>query len=248
MRTLYQILGVEENATQAQIRTAYKKQSIKHHPDKNPNDPDATAKFQAVSDAYERLSDGAKRQIYDLELENARKALKKINFNLDSLIATAEGVAQDERVPEVIRAEHARFKDTVQNAKKVINADQDPKVISAVMDQVNQSLKDLQSSTKQHMSLKSVAKRSLEAAGNKMAKVWEKLKELFKSLLQSVKKLLPKRKKIGGPKAQALQAAENALVLARGRNPNALVLSGGTKRKHANSSAIVEYRPRIKRR
>lgn len=248
MRTLYQILGVEENATQAQIKKAYLKKSRAVHPDKNPDDPDATAKFQAVSDAYQRLSDEAQRQIYDLELENARKALRKINFNLDSLIATAEGVAQDERVPEVIRAEHARFKDTVQNAKKVINADQDPKVISAVMDQVNQSLKDLQSSTKQHMSLKSVAKRSLEAAGNKMAKVWEKLKELFKSLLQSVKKLLPKRKKIGGPKAKALQSAENALVLARGKNPNALVLSNG-KRRRSSSLAVVEHRPRqVKRR
>lgn len=248
MRTLYQILGVEEDATQVQIKKAYYNKSRTVHPDKNPDDPDAKAKFQAVSDAYERLSDQSKRQIYDLELENARQLLRKVNREFDLLIITADEVAKNKRLPQVVRDEHARFRDEVEDAKKIINNDQNPEVISEQTDRVSFALKNLERSTKQHMSLVNAAKRGLEAAGNQINKIWEKLKELLKSLLQSIKKLLPKRKKIGGPKARALQSAENALVLARGKNPNALVLSE-RKRRRSSSLAVVEHRPRqIKRR
>ena len=57
----YQILGVKKTATEDQIKKAFKKLAIKHHPDKNPDDPHAKDKFQKIANAYETLSDSEKR-------------------------------------------------------------------------------------------------------------------------------------------------------------------------------------------
>ncbi|KAI0386832.1 DnaJ-domain-containing protein [Hypomontagnella monticulosa] len=61
----YKILGVDRQATDKQIKSAYKQLSKKYHPDKNPNDPTAKDKFVEVSEAYEALSDPESRKIYD---------------------------------------------------------------------------------------------------------------------------------------------------------------------------------------
>jgi len=64
-KNLYEILGVEKDATQEEIKKAYRKMALKHHPDKNPNDPEATDKFKEINHAYTILSDEAKKAIYD---------------------------------------------------------------------------------------------------------------------------------------------------------------------------------------
>ncbi|KAK3706322.1 Type I HSP40 co-chaperone [Vermiconidia calcicola] len=61
----YDTLGVGPDATDAQLKTAYKKGALKHHPDKNASNPDAEHKFKEISEAYEVLSDPQKRQLYD---------------------------------------------------------------------------------------------------------------------------------------------------------------------------------------
>eukprot|EP00927_Polykrikos_kofoidii_P077162 TRINITY_DN74133_c0_g1_i1.p1 TRINITY_DN74133_c0_g1~~TRINITY_DN74133_c0_g1_i1.p1 ORF type:complete len:900 (-),score=210.96 TRINITY_DN74133_c0_g1_i1:96-2795(-) len=63
--TLYDIVGVPPEATEAEIRRAFYKKSLLWHPDKNPNNPEANAKFQALSDAYRVLSDEDRRKLYD---------------------------------------------------------------------------------------------------------------------------------------------------------------------------------------
>jgi len=61
----YKVLGVSRSASPAQIKRAYRKLAVELHPDKNGGDPDATAKFTSVTNAYEVLSDADKRNIYD---------------------------------------------------------------------------------------------------------------------------------------------------------------------------------------
>jgi len=68
---LYQELGVDKSATEADIKKAYKKLASKLHPDKNPGDKRSETKFKAVNRAYQTLSDPEKRAHYDEFGENA---------------------------------------------------------------------------------------------------------------------------------------------------------------------------------
>lgn len=64
-RDYYDILGVSRNASDDEIKKAYRKLAIKYHPDKNPGDKEAEAKFKEISEAHEILSDKQKRARYD---------------------------------------------------------------------------------------------------------------------------------------------------------------------------------------
>lgn len=61
----YEVLGIARNATAEEIKKAYRKLAIKHHPDKNPGDPTAEEKFKEAASAYEILSDPEKKARYD---------------------------------------------------------------------------------------------------------------------------------------------------------------------------------------
>ena len=64
-RDYYEVLGVPKDATESQIKSAYRKLAKKYHPDHNADDPEAEAKFKEASEAYAVLSDAEKRQQYD---------------------------------------------------------------------------------------------------------------------------------------------------------------------------------------
>ena len=61
----YKVLGVDKNATQNDIKKAFRKLARKYHPDLNPNDSSAKDKFQEINEANEVLSDPEKRKKYD---------------------------------------------------------------------------------------------------------------------------------------------------------------------------------------
>ncbi|MFT5732164.1 MAG: molecular chaperone DnaJ [Paracoccaceae bacterium] len=64
-RDYYEVLGVSKDAAQADIKKAYRKLAMKYHPDQNPDDKDAEAKFKECAEAYDIVSDVEKRQRYD---------------------------------------------------------------------------------------------------------------------------------------------------------------------------------------
>ena len=68
--TYYDTLGVEEDASAREIKKAYRRLARKHHPDRNPDDPDAEERFKKIQEAYSVLSDEEKRQQYDAQRRN----------------------------------------------------------------------------------------------------------------------------------------------------------------------------------
>jgi molecular chaperone DnaJ len=61
----YEVLGVARNASEADIKKAYRRLAMKHHPDRNPDDKSAEARFKEANEAYEILADAQKRAAYD---------------------------------------------------------------------------------------------------------------------------------------------------------------------------------------
>ena len=82
MTDFYSALGVPSSASTADIKTAFRRLAAHYHPDRNAS-PDAPARFRAVQEAYEVLSDDDKRQAYD---NNRRRNL------LDDPLQTAQGI------------------------------------------------------------------------------------------------------------------------------------------------------------
>lgn len=66
-KNLYAVLGIDQSATKAEIKAAFKKLASQYHPDKSmhSDDPETTARFQEIQNAYEVLSDDEKRRVYD---------------------------------------------------------------------------------------------------------------------------------------------------------------------------------------
>jgi DnaJ-class molecular chaperone len=79
----YKILGIEENASQDEVKKAYRKLSLIHHPDKNKNSLDSVAKFHKINEAYETLSDPEKRKMYDLSNNNPLFKMMGGNVNIN---------------------------------------------------------------------------------------------------------------------------------------------------------------------
>lgn len=64
-RDYYEVLGISRNATEVEIKRAYRTLAVQHHPDKNPDDPHAEENFKECAEAYAVLSDSQKRAAYD---------------------------------------------------------------------------------------------------------------------------------------------------------------------------------------
>src|SRR5512146_235285 len=64
-RDYYEVLGVKRNASEGEIKKAYRRLARKFHPDVNPGDKRAVERFKEVQEAYEVLSDADKRKTYD---------------------------------------------------------------------------------------------------------------------------------------------------------------------------------------
>lgn len=77
----YLVLGVSENATEQEIKKAYRELAKKYHPDLHPTDADAEQKFKEIVDAYEILSDARKRQEWENTVRQKQGTSAKKNSN-----------------------------------------------------------------------------------------------------------------------------------------------------------------------
>ncbi len=84
MKDYYEILGVGRDASQEEIKIAYRKLALKYHPDRNPGNKEAEEKFKEINEAYDVLSDPKKRQKYDAALEG--DFFGEMDFNLGDLL------------------------------------------------------------------------------------------------------------------------------------------------------------------
>ena len=92
-RDYYEVLGVPKDADDAAIKRAYRQLAKKYHPDMNPGDKEAEAKFKEASEAYAVLSDADKRRvsdIFDMAEEVFRKGIGEEELN--SMCATLEKI------------------------------------------------------------------------------------------------------------------------------------------------------------
>src|SRR5258707_2835231 len=64
-RDYYEVLGLNRDASEEEIKKAYRKLAMKHHPDRNPDSKDGEEKFKEAKEAYEILSEPDKRRAYD---------------------------------------------------------------------------------------------------------------------------------------------------------------------------------------
>ena len=85
--THYDVLEVPENATSSEIKKAYRRLSLLHHPDKNPGKIDVSGKFQKINSAYEVIGDEQRRQEYDMERTSPFGGLNFNNQNIDEIFA-----------------------------------------------------------------------------------------------------------------------------------------------------------------
>lgn len=88
----YEILGVDKDADQKEIKKAYRKLAKKYHPDRNPDDPEASEKFKEISEAYGILSDEDKRARYD---QYGHAGIGDDDFNYDDFARGGFGGLED---------------------------------------------------------------------------------------------------------------------------------------------------------
>ena len=75
-KSYYEILGLQQNASETDIKKAYRQMSLKHHPDRNGNTQESIEKFQEISNANDILSDHEKRKQYDFDLKHGNGAFE----------------------------------------------------------------------------------------------------------------------------------------------------------------------------
>lgn len=85
MKDYYYFLGISQDASEEDIKKAYRKLSLKYHPDKNENDVFFADRFREIQEAYEILSDPGKRHTYDQNLESHQRSFR---YNIPPAIKT----------------------------------------------------------------------------------------------------------------------------------------------------------------
>ncbi|WP_192822009.1 tetratricopeptide repeat protein [Rufibacter sp. LB8] len=106
MKNYYHFLGLESNASQEEIKKAYRKLSLKFHPDKNGGDTFFEDRFKQINEAYETLSDSAKKLSYDSKLREYLNKSQEHRFTAEEVRDFAEKIKKE--YEEKLRQERAK--------------------------------------------------------------------------------------------------------------------------------------------
>jgi molecular chaperone DnaJ len=95
-RDYYELLGVPRNASEDEIKKAYRRMALNYHPDRNPGDKDAEEKFKEAAEAYDVLRDPHKREIYDFYGHDGLKSSGFTGFRgFDDIFSSFSDIFQD---------------------------------------------------------------------------------------------------------------------------------------------------------
>jgi len=100
----YEILGLSSSATDEEIKKAFRRLALKHHPDRNAGDKSSEAIFKLISQAYEVLSDPDKRKLYDSGKSTNKSQEKKADSKEKAADKKQQGEPKQEFTPEVLRS------------------------------------------------------------------------------------------------------------------------------------------------
>ncbi|MES1197838.1 MAG: DnaJ domain-containing protein [Chitinophagaceae bacterium] len=109
IKDYYYILGLNKNASKDEIKTAYRKLSVKFHPDKNNGDKFFEERFKDIQEAYETLEDDAKRKIYDDTLSSNNNANSGDNYSYDTYSTQNTGPQSPNPFPPKKRSREILF-------------------------------------------------------------------------------------------------------------------------------------------
>ncbi|KAI1148794.1 DnaJ domain-containing protein [Nemania diffusa] len=139
--TYYDALGVKPTATEIEIKKAYRKLAIVHHPDKNPNDPTAHEKFQTIGEAYQVLSDKDLRAAYDKYGKESAKPGEGFVDPAEFFSSIFGGEAFVDWIGEI-----SLMKD-LNTAMEITTEDQDDAEFPGTKDAINESAKEATASS-----------------------------------------------------------------------------------------------------
>ncbi len=116
MKDYYKILGVSSNATETEVKKAYRALALKYHPDKNPDNKFAEAQFKEIQEAYHVISNADKRRRYDEERVYsgyARERKTQVAVNTDWLIGKAKELNMHLQKMDLYRMDHEALKNYI---------------------------------------------------------------------------------------------------------------------------------------
>ena len=91
-RDYYEVLGVNRDASEEDIKQSYRKLAMKHHPDRNPDNPKSEEHFKEAKEAYEALSDEQKRASYDRFGHAAADGIEAFQKKLINVIVSSNPI------------------------------------------------------------------------------------------------------------------------------------------------------------
>uniref|UniRef100_A0A3B3ZXT2 DnaJ homolog subfamily C member 9 n=1 Tax=Periophthalmus magnuspinnatus TaxID=409849 RepID=A0A3B3ZXT2_9GOBI len=144
--SLYEVLGTTKHATEADIRKAYYKVSLRIHPDRAPDDPRATDKFQVLGKVYAVLSDEEQRKVYDEQgiVDEETDALSQVRcweeyWRLDEIWHCVFSSAQKKSRQDILQY-YVRYKgdmDAIMESVLCGSADDEPRISSIIQDAID---------------------------------------------------------------------------------------------------------------